>query len=63
MNYLLRKIIFLYIIQMKNYLNRELRLERKVNLINTRFSYEGYANSVGFNRKLILKKIALTKTL
>ena len=61
MNYFLRKIIFLYITQMKNYLNRELILEGKINLINARFSYEGYANSVGFNRKLILKKIAQNK--
>ena len=42
---------------MKNYLKEELNLKNKLNLINARFSFEGYANSVGYNRKLILSKI------
>ena len=42
---------------MKNYLKEELNLKNKLNLINARFSFEGDANSVGYNRKLILSKI------
>jgi len=46
---------------MKNYLKQELNLENKHNLINARFSFEGYSNSVGFNRKLIFGKILNNK--
>ena len=46
LNFILVKIISFYIIQMKNYLKEELNLKNKLNLINARFSFEGYANSV-----------------
>ena len=46
---------------MKKYLKKELNLENKHNFINARFSYEGYSNSVGFNRKLIFSKILNNK--
>ena len=46
---------------MKKYLKQELNLEKKHNFINARFSYQGYSNSVAFNRKLILNKILNNK--
>ncbi len=57
LNFFVREIIFFYIQQMKNYLNQTLNLNKKSLLISARFSYKGYSNSVGFNRKLISKKI------
>ena len=61
LNFVLKKIISLYIVQMKKYLKQELNLEKKHNFINARFSYQGYSNSVAFNRKLILNKILNNK--
>ena len=46
---------------MKNYLKEELNLKNKLNLINARFSFKGYSNSVGYNRKLIFCKIIENK--
>lgn len=61
LNIILKKIIFIYILQMKNFLKEELNLKNKLNLINARFSFEGYSNSVGYNRKLIFCKIIENK--
>ena len=42
---------------MKKELKKELTQSFHNSLISARFSYEGYTNSVGFNRKLALRKI------
>ena len=57
LNFFLKKIISSYITNMKKELKKELTQSFNNSLISARFSYEGYTNSVGFNRKLALRKI------
>ena len=42
---------------MKNELRKDFNIKDKVKKISARFTYKGYYNSVGFQRKLALQKI------
>lgn len=57
LNFLLKKIILFYINQMKSELRKDFNINDKVKKISARFTYKGYYNSVGFQRKLALEKI------
>ena len=47
----------MYLEMMKNELQKEINLEKKVNLIHARFSSKVYHKSIGFQRDLLTKKI------
>jgi hypothetical protein len=51
------KISLYYLDRMKNELNKEVNFNLKNLEFSSRFFYTGYRNSIGFQRKLILKKI------
>ncbi len=57
LNFLIKKIIKFYINEMKSELKRDFNINDKVQKISARFTYKGYYNSVGFQRKLALQKI------
>jgi hypothetical protein len=55
--YFIRKFIKKNIKRMKNELEKKISFNKKLHKLSARFSYHNYPNTIGFQRKLFLKKI------